>query len=65
MNNYEIIIRLVSNRKPTLREIHDFLFCRMRDGDLKYTITKIEKPKRFEFMQMKAKNYGKKSNTKR
>ena len=39
MKNYEITITLVANRKPTLDELHDFLFCRIRDGDLKYKIT--------------------------
>ena len=40
MRNYEIIITLFANRKPTLNELHDFLFCRIRDGDLKYRIIK-------------------------
>ena len=53
MNNYEIVIRLVSNRKPKLDDIHDFLFCRIRDRDLKYTITKIEQPIPIKYMQMK------------
>ena len=43
MNNYEIVIRLVSNRKPTRPELEDFFFCRIRDRDLKYTIHKIYK----------------------
>ena len=62
MNNYEIIIRLVSNRKPTRTELHDFLFCRMRDNNLVYTVARIEKPKPVEFMRMKN---GKKNSTKR
>ena len=42
MKNYEIIITLVANRKPKLFELHDYLFCRMRDGDLKYKIIKVD-----------------------
>jgi len=42
VRNYEIIITLVANRKPKLDELHDFLFCRMRDGDLKYKIIKVD-----------------------
>ena len=43
MKEYEITIKLVANRKPTLEELHDFFFCRIRDKDLKYTVRKIRK----------------------
>ena len=32
---YEINIKLTANRKPKLDELNDFLFCRIRDNDLK------------------------------
>ena len=43
MKEYEITVKLVANRKPTLDELHDFFFCRIRDKDLKYTVKKIRK----------------------
>lgn len=43
MKEYEIIIKLVANRKPSLDELHDFFFCRIRDRDLKYTVKKLRK----------------------
>ena len=43
MKEYEIIIKLVANRKPSLDELHDFFFCRIRDKDLKYTVKKLRK----------------------
>ena len=43
MKVYEITIKLEANRKPTLDELHDFFFCRIRDRDLKYTVRKIRK----------------------
>ena len=45
MKEYEIIIKLVANRKPSLDELHDFFFCRIRDRDLKYTVKKLRKKK--------------------
>ena len=39
---YEINIKLTANRK--LDELNDFLFCRIRDNDLKYSVTVIEEP---------------------
>ena len=45
MKEYEIIIKLVANRKPSLDELHDFFFCRIRDKDLKYTVKKLRKKK--------------------
>jgi len=41
---YEIIIKLNASRRPTLAELHDFLFCRIRDNDLKYTVNTKEEP---------------------
>tara|TARA_B100000941_G_C28151023_1_gene372509 strand:+ start:456 stop:599 length:144 start_codon:yes stop_codon:yes gene_type:complete len=43
MKEYEITIKLVANRKPSLDELHDFFFCRIRDKDLKYTVKKLRK----------------------
>ena len=43
MKIYEITIKLEANRKPSLDELHDFFFCRIRDRDLKYTIKKRRK----------------------
>ena len=43
MKVYEITIKLEANRKPSLDELHDFFFCRIRDRDLKYTIKKRKK----------------------
>ena len=41
---YEINIKLTANRKPKLDELNDFLFCRIRDNDIKYSVTVIEEP---------------------
>mgnify|MGYP004389640701 CR=1 FL=1 len=41
---YEIIIKLNANRRPTLAELNDFLFCRIRDNDLKYTVNTMGEP---------------------
>ena len=41
---YEINIKLTANTKPKLDELNDFLFCRIRDNDLKYAVTVIEEP---------------------
>ena len=35
---YEIIIKLNASRRQKLAELNYFLFCRIRDNDLKYTI---------------------------
>ena len=43
MKIYEITIKLEANRKPSLDELHDFFFCRIRDKDLKYSIKKKKK----------------------
>ena len=41
---YEIVIKLNTSRRPTLAELNDFLFCRIRDNDLKYTVNTKEEP---------------------
>ena len=35
---YEVVIKLNASRRPTLAEVNDFLFCRIRDNNLKYTV---------------------------
>jgi len=51
---YEIVITFVANRKPKLSELNDFLFCRIRDNDLKYTINTKAEP--MELKKEKTKN---------
>ena len=41
---YEIVIKLNANKKPTLAQLNDFLFCRIRDNNLKYTVNTKEEP---------------------
>ena len=53
---YEIVITLHSNRKPTLSELNDFLFCKIRDKDLRYTINTKADP-----MQLTKESNDKKS----
>ena len=41
---YEIVIKLNPSRRPTLAELKDIFFSRIRDNNLKYTVNTNEEP---------------------